>query len=203
MLIKWALESRKRRNDPSTVPHHITLIGTQSSAKPAKLTKDDSLPDSISSSMSSGDGREKFYKEAAIAKTTETEDASRHRRAEQEERAMFLRDDRLLSVAQDPRLNRHHSNEGEHHAASLRPSHALTKENVESYNEKAVHDNSVEEATSGSDPMRDLLGQKLASKPPSDAKTAMRTRSEDVITKRPPLPQRSDRWESERTVTKQ
>ena len=152
--------------------------------------------------MTSQEGRDKFYKDATMAKTAETEDASRHRREMQEERAMFLRDDKLLSAAQDPRLNRHYSSEGEHHAASLRPSHALTKENVESYNEKIKHDGSTEDQTSAADAMREILGQKLLEAQTNSGRMGKRTLSEDVMTKRPTLAQKSERWESEKTITK-
>lgn len=207
MLVKWTLESRKRRADPSSVPSHITMIGTgvaskfQDSNRPSRQGSG-SNTDSFSS-FSSQDGRDRFYKDSAIAKSTETEAASRQRRAEQEERAIFLRDDKLLSVAQDPRLNRHHSDQGEHYVSALRASHALTKENVESYNERSEQDGGPEDHAAEKDPMREMLGQKLKKKSTNSSSMVPRARSEDIVTKqRPLLPLKPDKHDSQRTITK-
>ena len=213
MLVRWTLESRKRRRDPSTIPPHITMIGLGQSPRPRPadrpgLVSKTRTGDS-NESIRSQEGLETFRSNTLMARTTETEEESRQRRAQQEERAIHLRDDKLLDATRDPRQFSNTSEEKQRHNSASRASHALTKENVDNYNDKVEHED-FDEESEGQDQMREMVGQKVKKNKRSNASgsAGVHANGEYLAGRpsspepRPELPHRSKRWNSEVTVTK-
>ncbi|KAL9049471.1 MAG: hypothetical protein Q9162_007209 [Coniocarpon cinnabarinum] len=206
MLVKWAIESRKRRDavpvyDSSNVTNHAVpnhAIPLRHSETRPPLIHHGASSGDISSSLSSHDGPSAMFKHATLSRTAETEDATRQRRAKLEEHAQYLRNDKLLSATQDPRLVRQHSDEAQQHAASMQPSHALTTANIESYNESMGHENEALQHGGVYDPMRALLEEKVTKK---GSDFGSRT-ADDVQTQRPPLAQSRNKYISQDTITK-
>ena len=181
MLLKWSAESRRRLNATVQSPDLEQLPPHSDGVSRPPLPHYGSSSGGISISSSHDSGMLSPLKHAAINRLVETEDVSRQRRAQLEERAMFLRDDQLLNLGHDRRSALRGSDNAEHHTSLLQPSHALTAENVATYNEKMYEDTAQDKMTRPSDPMRELLGKKARRKssgsggsPTTDAATTKR-----------------------------
>jgi signal transduction histidine kinase/DNA-binding response OmpR family regulator len=161
MLIKWAIEGRKKQAELAKNPSSFQR--PPSSRNPSSFRSDtSSTMQSPQDRLSSELNRLEFAHRAAFERSSESagELAMRHQQAE--EKAISLRDDALIEAGDDPKtkLGRGVSEDG-HHDAEGTSSDALTTENMQLFaqndrmaqlrNERAVvdGDNSSVEAAMG------------------------------------------------------
>lgn len=164
MLIKWAVEGRRRKE--TQVLHPATIAPSDKE----ESVEEEPLRPSLTQ-ISSSEGKHSSERRPAGPEVREALDAGRLVqsagenlwRADAEEKALLLRDDKLLNVAQDPRLRRHQSDMSAHHSGGEGPTHALTEENIDKFVETQEH----EEKLNGNrrDPVSRLLLSPRGEKP--------------------------------------
>ena len=137
MLIKWAIEGRKKRAE---LESHKSF--PKKSQRPSGSRTHSSFKSETSSNLqtpqehlSSELDRLEFAHRAAFDRSSESAGdlALRHQRAE--EKAISLRDDLLIESGEDPRsrLGRGISDDGHHHDTEKGGSNALTLENMQKF----------------------------------------------------------------------
>lgn len=187
MLVKWALENHRRKlaktyrtgpskDNPSATAqkHHDQPQIFQLAAKSETTAPNPAWTAELD--------RLHFESNAALAKSSESDETRTLRRIEAEELASNLRDDKLLSLTGGSQIHRHDS-----YQAAGGPTHALTQENMQ----KLAHEQDAEPA-----PHRKPREQDASSG------VALESQSRSRSAQRPSLT--DARWrESERTVTPQ
>lgn len=135
MLVKWAIEGRRRRHAAATSAIAPVDEDTDDSSDPAvMLHRERSEPVSLANSLDTQEGRD-LMTSGRVVNATESEGARHDRRAAADEKASQLRDEKLLSVSEGPHdyleHQPHQIQQQQHHAlAAGQPTHALTLENI-------------------------------------------------------------------------
>lgn len=131
MLLKWALEGRRKRAQVANNPKSQRPSGSRN---PSSFTSDSSNLQSPHDHLSSELIRLEFAHRAAFESSAESAGARAIRHQEAEEKAISLRDDALIESGEDPktRLGRGLSDEGHHHDAEA---DALTAENMQKFSQ--------------------------------------------------------------------
>ena len=137
MLVKWAIEGRRKRVEMMKIPKNATKP-RPSGARAASsfMSEGSSHLDNPEEHLSSELNRLEFSHRAAVESSSETAGDRAMRRQRAEEKAMSLRDDALIESGEDPKykLGRGLSDEGHHHGEGEKTgSNALTTENMQKF----------------------------------------------------------------------
>jgi hypothetical protein len=142
MLVKWAIEGRRKTAKTSLSPKGDDRHGGASISAPFSTPDPGEVhrprnagspvrPETTAQALTTKLDRLHFESDAALARSSESDGDRAMRRIHAEERDTMLRDDKLLSLT-GPDLIRHKSNQDTREAESSMP---LTEENIE----KLVH----------------------------------------------------------------
>ena len=138
MLVKWAIEGRRKRNE---LEKAASEDSSSRQTRPVSVRNPSSFMSNASTMQTSEEhltselDRLDFAHRAALERSSETANDSVHRQHQQEEKAISLRDDVLMESGADPRmhLGRHLSDGDYHHEAPATISSALTTENMQRF----------------------------------------------------------------------
>ena len=138
MLVKWAIEGRKKRAEVATDPGSTSSKKRPSSSRnPSSfISESSSTMKSPQEQLSSELDRLEFAHRAAFEQSSESPADMAMRQQKAEEKAISLRDDVLMESGEDPkkRLGRGRSEEGQHSSEMERSnSNALTAENMQKF----------------------------------------------------------------------
>lgn len=134
MLIKWAIEGRRRR---AQLARNAENAKNRESRPTASRNPSSFISESPGSQdqLSSQLARLEFAQRAYFERTTESASDTVDRKQQQEEKAISLRDDVLKESGEDPktRLGRNASDESYNHDANKSTSTGLTVENLKRF----------------------------------------------------------------------
>jgi hypothetical protein len=198
MLVKWAIEGRRKaaKSTPSTNDsdrHGVASMSAPSpmasfSANPHPRTPGASVEsETTAQALTAELDRLHYQSDAAIARTNGDEGERAMRRIQAEERDSQLRDEKLLSIV-GPQLVRHNSSQGRE---SDDPSMPLTEANIE----KLVHEQDGDSPITRKQASKDEVDSTRADNAHSIAKSNNR----QSMSSRPGLQERHR--DSEQTVT--
>jgi hypothetical protein len=148
MLVKWAIEGRRKRAESAVPAKGVDLHRTAPSKEhPSATARDISdqqqipqgpgKPETTAQSplLTAELDRLHFQSSNALAKSSENDNDRAFRRIEAEEMASSLRDDKLMNMSGMPQIHRHNS-----YQSTGEGTHALTKENIQ----KFTHDHGAD-----------------------------------------------------------
>jgi hypothetical protein len=134
MLVKWAIEGRRKTAKPTLSTNSDDLRGGPSTPAPFSTAKTRPQnagspvgPETTAQALTTKLNRLHFENDAALARSSESDGDRAMRRIQAEERDTMLRDDKLLSLT-GPDMIRQKSQQDTREAESLMP---LTEENIE------------------------------------------------------------------------
>jgi hypothetical protein len=139
MLVKWAIEGRRKTANARPTANAPDRHGNLSTSAPSTLktvsakdrsqiTSQPDRPETTASALTAQLDRLHYQSDAAFARTSENEADRAMRRIHAEERDTKLRDDKLLSLT-GPQLHRHGTAQGR----ESEPTMPLTEENMERF----------------------------------------------------------------------
>ena len=136
MLLKWAIEGRKKRAELSKYPKPVRPSGSRNTSS---FTSESSSLPSPREQLTAELNRLEFAHRAVFERSSESAGDRGMRQQRAEEKAMSLRDDALIESGEDPkkRLGRGISDEGNHHDAEETSSIALTTANMQLFTQNA------------------------------------------------------------------
>ena len=128
MLIKWAIEGKRKRAEIAKSPPSAKLQRPSNSRHGSSFTMSDSSTQSPQEQLNSSLDRLEAYHRQAIERSSTAPGDDALRRQQAEEKAISLRDDALIESGEDPKSK---VGRGEGHDTTASGQQALTAENME------------------------------------------------------------------------